>query len=335
VLVAGHTDTSGAADHNLALSTERARNVWLYLSGQRDAWAAHCAEQDAIDDVKRALRWVARTFGWATDPGAIDATWTEKARAARDEFRARYNAERGGALERGAKQGPADWAALAELYDEALRELLDVDATGLAALRARLTPHDPPFVGLGERWPAAAKDGQHVAADRRVEVLLFDEADLPGPLGDGAVIYGPGGYQRRPLPADPAELAGLRVEGGEGVAVGQWVELRATTPRPIEGTISWSAGADAVRVATADGPTTWVSGQLQADRAPVSCSLTTPSGRTYRAAHALDVRPWPTRSRSSSRRARRSRASRRSSSGPRTVPTSASWPSTTRPARAG
>ncbi len=208
LLLAGHADASGPASANLALSADRAENVRLFLVGDRDGWAAHCQARYDVADVQRALAWVARTFGWACDPGAIDGDWGAASRKARDEFRGRVNAERGGALALGTKQGAADWAALFDLMDEALALKLETDRARVADLRTGLAFLDPPTLACGEAWPSErpGADATQAAADRRVDLLYFDPAHLPELSGapPGAGIYGPGAYRKAWLPVDDA-----------------------------------------------------------------------------------------------------------------------------------
>ena len=72
LFVTGHTDPSGAADHNQKLSEDRAANVSLLLRGKRDDWRKLSAKDDAVDDVQAVLTWQADRAGWDCDPGGID-----------------------------------------------------------------------------------------------------------------------------------------------------------------------------------------------------------------------------------------------------------------------
>ncbi len=212
LLVAGHTDTTGGDAHNLELSRARAESVLAVLTGDRDGWAAHAQERFVMADLQRVLRWVARTFDWDTDPGPVDGEFGPRTRGARDRFRERFNAERGGALKRHVKQSEADWRAAFDLYDEALAGRLGLDSTGLAAARARVQRIGEGAVGCGEAWPLEAVDvdGFESRANRRVDLLFFDPHDVPdlachaGGGCDPAAcpIYAGGRYAIERLPVD-------------------------------------------------------------------------------------------------------------------------------------
>ncbi|KIG11662.1 hypothetical protein DB30_02881 [Enhygromyxa salina] len=103
ICVFGHTDTVGNNADNLTLSSERATNVLHLLTGDADAWAAHCHEHFEIADVQRVLLWIAQTKGWDTDPGPIDNDFGNLTRTARFNFRERMNLDYGTALKQGTK----------------------------------------------------------------------------------------------------------------------------------------------------------------------------------------------------------------------------------------
>ena len=313
LLVVGHTDTVGSDASNLTLAEERARNVQLYLSGQRAAWAEHCQAHYERSDFKRVLAWVAARFGWALDPGPIDDSWHETPREARDRFRERYNAEFGGEIVRHAKQQPADWAAYYDFYEldlatrlglaseGGLSERLAAEAPRLADYRARLRATEPAILGCGEEWPAerAGEDGVESAANRRVELIFFDEDELPdlGAQPAGVSIYGPEEpYRREKLPADGADLLGLRLvdpTGGpppEEVFVGKLAGLRAVVRRGAAGTFAWQLSSETELLAE-EGADATLRGAQEAETVPVSVEFTSTLGKTYRREHRVRVLP--------------------------------------------
>ncbi len=224
LLAAGHTDTAGRRAYNLGLAAARAEGAHLFLSGQREAWAAHCQARYEVADVQEVLAWVADTFGWETDPGPIDGQWGERSRAARDALRARLNAERGAGLAQGTKQSAADWAQVYDLYDEALAALLSEAPAALARRKQALRWASPPVLACGEAWPVDAPgvDGRASARNRRVELLFLAPDEVPALPGDppGAPLYGEGTPPRRYVGLELPALRGevhLALRGDLGI----------------------------------------------------------------------------------------------------------------------
>lgn len=205
LLLVGHADARGSAAHNLRLSEDRARNVLLFVRGERAAWAEHCAKHAEVEDVQEVLRWTAERLGWDTDPGPIDGELGPRTREARDAWREALNEERGAALDDAPAHTVADWAATFDLFDDALAELVG-SAEELAALRAGLRLHEPPLLACGEAWSS----GPDRPEDRRVDALFVDPGappELPG-SPPGVAVYGRDDFERRYLPTRLAPLKG-------------------------------------------------------------------------------------------------------------------------------
>lgn len=217
VVVYGHADTAGKAAHNDELSEARARNVQLYLAGDRQQWAAACQEHYEIADFKRVHRWAADRFGWATDPGPLDNEWTTRAKHARAEFRTRCDELLGTSLEQGVKQNENDWTAIFDLYDIAVAAVLGCKPEDLGVLRDMVTYAEPAILGCGEHWPVLA-DGQDGVAERlnrRVEVMFFQPDELPAAHGSeqpaGDELYASGRYKQIRLEPFGSDEALLRI----------------------------------------------------------------------------------------------------------------------------
>lgn len=251
ILVAGHTDTEGAASANQALSEQRAQLAHALLTGKRDVFADTADKRHRVGDYKQILKWAARELieleqpdGAAPpehdfsecDPGEVDEIAGSGVNPL-SAFQRAYNANKA-ALGASADDlkvdgaiGPKTWGAIYDCYDFAIRRALGEDATETAKLRSALVflMSDKPFVGFGESHPidAIGKDNFKSQANRRVEILFFergDEPDLDVLKNDpnDTELYTPGVYERVPLPAPGSALrigTPLRLETMEGDAI--------------------------------------------------------------------------------------------------------------------
>jgi outer membrane protein OmpA-like peptidoglycan-associated protein len=215
VLVAGHCDTTGTVAFNQTLSEERAAVVLSLLLGQRDEFRARCHARHAVADYKQILSWVADALGFDCDPGGIDDvafTGIEPVRR----FQRGYNARKaelgasGPDLATDGAMGPMTWGAFFDCYEHLLRVELGEDALGVSELRGGLVFVDPERKALGfsEHFPIdeLGRANFRSQANRRVEILLFDDGEEPNlDLGGGAPeyseVYLPGRYERVPLDA--------------------------------------------------------------------------------------------------------------------------------------
>lgn len=210
LLVAGHTDTAGSESHNLSLSERRAENVHLYASGDKSGWASHCQENFEVEDVQIILKWIADTHAYPCNPGLPDNKFGPKTRTARENFRRAYNEEFGASLTIEGDQTTDDWEAFFDLYDKSLARLLECEVSDLASKRDAVTYLDPPTLGCGENWPreAVGINGYASRSNRRVELLFFDENEVPDFGGDskpGEALYGKPTYKAEYISLDPEE----------------------------------------------------------------------------------------------------------------------------------
>ena len=206
VLVAGHTDTTGSDSGNLTLSEARARNVALVIAGDREGWADHCTGHYAIDDVQTVLRWASQIHGWPCDPGPIDNDEGPQTRSALRAFREAFNHHHAGTLPLEGSVDRPDWLAFFALYDPAIGEGL-AELGFLADLRAEMIWAEPDVLGCGEQWPveATALDEYQSETNRRVDILFFDDVEMPdlGATPPGVDVYGSDRYRAEPVPPEP------------------------------------------------------------------------------------------------------------------------------------
>jgi outer membrane protein OmpA-like peptidoglycan-associated protein len=179
ILVVGHTDTAGSAEHNQALSEERAAAVAAYLRDKAPDWLAW------FDDAKPASkRWGVREIGHmlsALPEGAeAEKFWTGDVPSARTpafkeavkKFQAWANENKGLSLDVDGVPGPMTRAALVAAY-------MGLDGTTLPEGTRLVT------VGAGEAHPAVdTGDGKSEPANRRVELFFFDQGIDPEPSKD-------------------------------------------------------------------------------------------------------------------------------------------------------
>lgn len=217
LLVVGHTDTAGSRSYNQALSEDRAKNVLAVLTGDRDGWATACQGRHRVEDWQRILAWVHQAHGWDCDPGPVDGVYGPMSRGARERFRSRYNDELGGTLAVRGPQHEDDWKAFFDLYDASTAQLLGVGTGDLPAARQRLVLLEPPTLGCGEQWPKErrSEDALRSEANRRVELVFFDDGEVPDLAGEtppAASLYGDERrFPRRRIPIGGAAFVALEV----------------------------------------------------------------------------------------------------------------------------
>ena len=200
VVVVGHADESGQASHNHMLSQQRALGVAALLHGRREDFLALCDAAAELVDLKHALAWAERRFGWPCDTGELSDIYGPKTKQALPEFR------RGAAAMLGAEvpsddalQGPPrreDWGLVFDVMRAAIAQDLDCSADEASQLGAQVEARTQHVGAAGEKWPRSAL-GHLVlpdVAERRVEILIFrPDAAVPtlAPSGHADEVYAP------------------------------------------------------------------------------------------------------------------------------------------------
>jgi hypothetical protein len=237
IYVIGHADTEGSAADNADLAAVRARSVALYLTGDRDGWAAHACANADMRAFQSALRWAALTAGVACDPGVLDGDWGPATAEALNGLRT----TQGVSLEQ--PYGVADWAAIYDLYDASLAALMYCSTEGLRAIKAELQVIED---SLGEAWPIEAPelDEHECPANRRVDIVIVPRQG--GVLESADEIYD-GTYDVRHHVAGAEVLVKLFTVTPGMVAVGltkldvQIGSLRALLSADMKGIVEFTA----------------------------------------------------------------------------------------------
>jgi hypothetical protein len=183
LLITGHADTSGDVQYNVTLTERRGDATLALLIGDRDKFVTTAKDKHKTEDVQHILHWLARDWGWDCAPGKIDDQKGSKTDAAIKAFKHQYNAEFGRSIPEDSQIDGELWGAVFDVYAREIADLLDVDDTGLAELRQKLVFIDDGrrAVGCGESFPidAPQKSNYRSQANRRMEIMFFDERDAP------------------------------------------------------------------------------------------------------------------------------------------------------------
>jgi hypothetical protein len=205
LLIAGHTDTSGADKMNFELSDLRSRNVLSLLMGSPYGFAEVSEKRHRIEDCQQILMYVKDTKGWNDcDPLKADDKWSDDLDKANRAFITRYNdwatsPEGPGAdIDHPLSEVTADkikkdpkhkwpeemWFAVYNIYDADIAAALQVDRFHLnREYRSWLLfcSDNKRYLACGESFPIddAEKTNYRSQVNRRVELLFFDKANVP------------------------------------------------------------------------------------------------------------------------------------------------------------
>jgi peptidoglycan hydrolase-like protein with peptidoglycan-binding domain len=133
-----------------------------------------------LRDVQTILAFIDLRFAYGCDPGVIDGLWGPRSREALRAFRRRFKDE-GGDVPLSGPLSDKDWGAFFDMYDRGLARMLAVEVADLSSKRGALQFLDPPTLACGEAWPVDARNRDNVrsASNRRVEILFFEDTDVP------------------------------------------------------------------------------------------------------------------------------------------------------------
>jgi|GEM_PF-3698075 peptidoglycan hydrolase-like protein with peptidoglycan-binding domain len=295
MLVVGHADTVGDDAYNLKLSQDRARNVLHLIRGERQSWVDLSLGHHQPKDIQAILKWIS-SFGWPTDPGALDGILGEQSKKATNEFQAFYNFTFEKDIAVDGIVGPQTFGAFFDVFEKALALSLQSEGTDLDSRRTSLELVSEGHTGCGESHPIAAigQDNYRSATNRRVEILFFGPGETVDLGADPTLdsIYADSATRRD-------YLSELVIQGDRGIeppsgfgALGEAQLVAAFVGPRLEGTYSWSC--DNTKVATeADGNRALftLTEKLDAnDTVDINCELQS-GGRQYQVTHHLVSRP--------------------------------------------
>lgn len=181
ILVAGHTDTKGPDWYNRLLSHDRAKNVHCALTGNKKDWVDIAKARHQVEDYQQILKWIAFIWAWPCDPGEITNVHDEPTDKAVEAFQTLASTEFGEPLTVDGDVGKQTWGAIFRVYMRVLADLLDITEEELAERQKQLKFVPKKFVGCGESFQVEhiGEDEVECAANRRVQVIFFDEGEEP------------------------------------------------------------------------------------------------------------------------------------------------------------
>lgn len=219
ILIAGHTDTKGPSWYNLQLSQDRAKNVHCALTGDEKGWVDIAKARHQVEDYQQILKWIAFIWAWPCDPGEITNVHDEPTDEAVEVFQTLASQEFGEPLGVDGDVGRQTWGAIFRVYMRVLADLLDITEDELAERQHALEFVPKEFVGCGESFQQEhiGEDEVECAANRRVQVIFFDEGEEPklrchsgGSCNkDQCDLYTKTTFELEYLPCPPLRLSAL------------------------------------------------------------------------------------------------------------------------------
>ncbi len=235
LFVAGHTDSVDTPEFNQKLSAERAKCALSLLEGQRTEFVKLVKARHKVSDYKQILSWCTAAFPelFDCDPGRVDDDATT-GRVAVEKFQTDYNANASalgvaGGIREDGSVGDETWGAFFDVYQFAIREELGEDASGLDALRAKLSFVDGArkSLGFGEHHPVdqVGRDNVQSQTNRRVELLFFQSGEEPDLVlaesdPDVSELYLPGSFEHSTVSFDNVQVFACKLfrQSGEPLA---------------------------------------------------------------------------------------------------------------------
>ena len=179
---------------------------------QKAGWAEGAHKHAAAEDYQQALKWVSQVKpSYGCDPGEIDNDFGGGSKRALVAFKKGVNRELGGKLKEDDARRQDDWAAFYDVYDDVISATLGLEGTfterqkALDERRKKIVFTVPAAIGCGERYTIekAGEDAVPSKRNRRVDVLLFDDGEVPPISTDppGEALYAMGRFVMAPAMA--------------------------------------------------------------------------------------------------------------------------------------
>lgn len=198
-IIAGHADTSGQIDYNFNLSKMRAQSILYLIEGKKKEWVSLCQSKYTVADYKLIMNHYSLIHGLDCYFDKVDNTENTDTKELVKSFQAACKEAFGGNLSPSGQVDNATWETVFDLYTHEIALLLGVSTSELGNYRKMMKYVDDEnrIIACGERIPIdePERDNYRSAENRRVEILFFQENQLPdisAHLSGGKIFNGTG-----------------------------------------------------------------------------------------------------------------------------------------------
>src|SRR5690554_5286905 len=180
IVLFGHTDTSGDPDYNHDLSQWRAEGIKSVLDNNVNMWLDIVELASRVEDYQQILKSLCDSYGWPTDPGAVDNTNGQKTIDAVKAFQREYNNRFDRSLNENGIVDSKTWEALFEVIRGIVIESVKKE-TGEKPGKLVFAYDGKGVYPCGEKNPVKEKEkGNYKSKDnRRVEITFFEKGKTP------------------------------------------------------------------------------------------------------------------------------------------------------------
>ncbi|NLW32668.1 MAG: hypothetical protein GXY77_14565, partial [Fibrobacter sp.] len=180
IVLFGHTDTSGDPDYNYDLSQWRVEGIKALLDNNVNMWLDIVELASRVEDYQTILKSLCDSYGWPTDPGAVDNTNSQKTIDAVKAFQSEYNTRFNSSLKEDGVVGSKTWEAIFEVIRNLLVESVKGEIGEEPSTLVYSSNHNGVYP-CGESFPVDQKEKNNYSSleNRRVEIVFFDKGKAP------------------------------------------------------------------------------------------------------------------------------------------------------------
>lgn len=176
MLVTGHTDSRGRAQHNFDLSYHRARVILALLTGNKEMFKESVEQKNTNEDKQAILKYFHEWNGLNCDPGPVDGVIGDRTSQAIRNYQRGYNRIFNEEIAVDGIWGGQTWGAAFDMYRQELEDMLGEERDDLRSYSAYLNFYPGrQMCACGESIPTDHPGADEYASqtNRRVEILFL------------------------------------------------------------------------------------------------------------------------------------------------------------------